>query len=112
LAVALAEPAFATGIGLRVDLASGGLPAEFALFGEDASRVVISCDPVQLSGIKQIAAKHGLLFDVLGETVPEQLEMNLDGRLVVSASVSELRDAYESALERALRTEPAAVAAD
>ena len=112
LAVALAEPAFATGIGLRVDLASGGLPAEFALFGEDASRVVISCDPVQLSGIKQIAAKHGLLFDVLGETVPEQLEINLDGRLVVSASVSELRDAYESALERALRTEPAAVAAD
>jgi phosphoribosylformylglycinamidine synthase subunit PurL len=112
LAVALVEPAFARGIGFRADLASGGLPAEFALFGEDASRVVISCDPVQLTGIKQIAAKHGLLLDVLGETAPEQVEIKLDGRVVVSASVSELRDVYESALERALRAEPEAVAAD
>jgi phosphoribosylformylglycinamidine synthase II len=112
LAVALVEPAFARGIGFRVDLASGGLPPEFALFGEDASRVVISCDPVQLTGIKQIAAKHGLLLDVLGETAPEQVEIKLDGRVVVSASVSELRDVYESALERALRAEPEAVAAD
>ncbi len=112
LAVALAEPTFANGVGLRVNVASNGLPPEFALFGEDASRVVISCDPVQLSGIKQIAAKHGLLLDVLGETVPEQVEIKLDGRVVVSASVSEVRDVYESALERALRTEPEAVAAD
>src|SRR5437588_2309810 len=60
LGVALAEPAFVNGIGLRVDVASHGLPAEFALFGEDASRVVMSCDPAQLAGIKQVAAKPGL----------------------------------------------------
>jgi phosphoribosylformylglycinamidine synthase len=112
LAVALCEPAFPKGIGLRVDVASNGLPAEFALFGEDASRVVMSCDLSQLSGIKQIAANYGLSLDVLGETIPEQAEIKLDGRVVVSASVSELRDVYESALERALRTEPEAVAAD
>jgi phosphoribosylformylglycinamidine synthase subunit PurL len=112
LAVALAEPAFPKGIGLRVDIASNGLPAEFALFGEDASRVVLACDPSQLSGIKQIAAKFGLAVDVLGETVPEQVEIKLDGRVMVSASVAELREAYESALEKALRTEPEAVAAD
>ena len=74
--------------------------------------MVISCDPVQLSGIKQVAAKYGVLLDVLGETVPDQVEIKLDGRVVVSASVSELREVYESALERALRTEPEAVAAD
>jgi phosphoribosylformylglycinamidine synthase len=112
LAVALVEPAFARGIGFRVDLASGGLPPEFALFGEDASRLVISCDPVRLTGIKLIAAKHRLLLDVLGETVPEQVEIKLDGRVVVSASVAELCDVYESALEKTLRTEPEAVAAD
>jgi phosphoribosylformylglycinamidine synthase II len=112
LAVALCEPAFAKGIGLRVDVASNELPAEFALFGEDASRVVMSCDLSQLSGIKQIAANYGLSLDVLGETVPEQVEMKLDGRVAVSVSVSELRDGYESALEKALRTEPEAVAAD
>src|ERR1700723_1999918 len=39
LAVALSEKAFAKGIGARVELASTGLPAEFVLFGEDASRM-------------------------------------------------------------------------
>jgi hypothetical protein len=36
----------------------------------------------------------------------------MDGRAVISASVQELRDAYEGALERALRTEPGVAAAD
>jgi phosphoribosylformylglycinamidine synthase II len=112
LAVALCEPMFAKGIGLRVDVASNELPEEFALFGEDASRVVMSCDPAQLAGIKEIAARYGLSLDALGETVPEQVEIKLDGRVVVSASVSELRDVYESALEKALRAEPETVAAD
>jgi phosphoribosylformylglycinamidine synthase len=112
LAVALAEQAFPRGIGLRVDVASNGLPAEFALFGEDASRVVLACDPGRLAGIKQVASEHGLSIDVLGETVPGQAEVKLDGRVVISATVDELSEAYESALERALRTEAAAVAAD
>jgi phosphoribosylformylglycinamidine (FGAM) synthase-like enzyme len=112
LAVALTEPAFPTGVGLRVEVASNGLPAEFALFGEDASRVVLSCDPNRLSGIKEIAGKYGLSADVLGQTVPGQVEIKLDGRVVVSASVAELREGYESSLEKALRTEPEQVAAD
>jgi phosphoribosylformylglycinamidine synthase len=112
LAVALAESAFSQGVGLRVDVASKGLPAEFALFGEDASRVVISCDPVQLSGIKEMAGKHGVFLDELGETVPGEVEIKLDGQMVVAASVADLRDVYESALERALRAEPEAVGAD
>ena len=86
------------------------LPAEFALFGEDASRVVLACDPARLAGIKQVAGKHGLRVDVLGETVAGQVEIKLDGRTVISASVAELSEAYESALEQALRTEPEAVA--
>jgi len=42
---------------------------------------------------------------MIGETIPEQVEIKLDGQLVVSSTVSELRDVYENALERALRTE-------
>src|SRR5580658_1561073 len=45
LAVALAEKTFAKGVGARVNVASNGLPAEFALFGEDAGRIVVSCTP-------------------------------------------------------------------
>jgi phosphoribosylformylglycinamidine synthase len=104
--VTLAESTFAKGVGLRVNLASLGLPPEFVLFGEDASRVVISCDRSKLSGIQQVAAKYRLSAEEIGETVSEQLEIMLDGRVVVSSTVSELRQAYEGALEAALQAEP------
>ena len=106
IAVTLAESAFLNGVGIRVNLASQGLPPEFVLFGEDASRVVISCDQSNLSRIKQVAVKYGLSAELIGETVSEQIEIKLDGRVVVSAAVSELREVYEGALEEALRTEP------
>ncbi len=108
----LAESGFAKGIGMNVDLTSHGLPPEFVLFGEDASRVVISCDREKLGAIKQVALKYGIAAELIGETAPERMEIKLDGRVVVSAAVSELRDAYEGALEKALRTEVETMAAD
>jgi phosphoribosylformylglycinamidine synthase II len=112
LAVALAEKAFARGVGARVNLASNSLPAEFALFGEDASRVVLSCDRGNVARIQEIAEEYGIAANVLGETIPERLEISLDGQVVVSAAVSELNRVYESALESTLRSDPELVAAD
>jgi phosphoribosylformylglycinamidine synthase subunit PurL len=112
LAVALAEKTFAKGVGARVNLASNGLPAEFVLFGEDASRILLSCDPGNFARIQQVAEKYGIAADVLGETIPERLEISLGGKVAASASVSELNNAYESALESILRTDPELVAAD
>ena len=112
LAVALAEKAFAQGVGARVNLAASGLPEEFVLFGEDASRILLSCDPGLVARIKQLADKHGVFADVIGETVPGRLEIVLDGQSMVSAAVSELSAAYEVALEAALHTDPELVAAD
>ena len=102
IAVTLAESGFANRVGVKVDLASQSLPPEFVLFGEDASRIVVSCDQSQLSRIKQVAGKYGLSAEPIGETVSEQVEIKLDGRVVVSATVSELRDLYESSLAAAL----------
>jgi phosphoribosylformylglycinamidine synthase len=127
LAVALARCSFAKGIGCSAELRSAwtgegarphmdSAPAELApesaLFGEDAGRIVISCDPANLGRIKQIAKQYGIFADELGETVSETIEIKLDGRRVISARVSELIDEYEGALERALRSEPAGVMAD
>jgi len=105
IAVTLAESAFGRSVGLKVDLASQGLPPEFVVFGEDASRVVISCDHAGLAEIKKVAVKHGVSAEQVGETVPEGVEIKLDGRVVVSATIGELRDEYENALERALGTD-------
>ena len=111
LAVALAEKAFPKGIGAKVNLASGGLFDEYALFAEDASRIIVSCDPSSLVRIKEVAGKYGIAADAIGETVPDGLEISLAGRIVISASVSELSQAYEGALEAALRTDPELIAA-
>ena len=73
---------------------------------------MISCDRGNLLGIQQIAVKYGVSADIIGETVGEQVEIRIDGQVVVSATVAELRENYESALERALKSEPEAVAAD
>jgi hypothetical protein len=40
------------------------------------------------------------------------MEIVVDGRVVISAPVPELRELYEGALEKALQTEPQFVAAD
>jgi hypothetical protein len=74
--------------------------------------VLISCDHNNVGRIQQVAVKYGIAAELVGETALERVEIKLDGRVVVSAPVSELREAYEGALERALQTQPEAVAAD
>ncbi len=112
LAVALVEAALPGGVGLNVRMPRQQTALEFLLFGEDASRIVLSCDPAQLPRIQQVAEEYGVFADVLGETGLDRVEIGVDGQSVISASVAELREAYEGALERALRTEPRVAAAD
>ena len=112
VAVALAEAALPAAVGCKVHIAEQALPPEFLLFGEDASRIVLSCDPSQLERIEEVAVEYGLLADVLGETGSDRVEITMDGQSMISASIAELREAYEGALERALRAEQQAVAAD
>ena len=111
IAVALAEKAFPKNVGARVNLASGGLFPEFVLWGEDAGRIVLSCDPANIARIQSVGASHEIVAEIIGETIPDKLEIALDGKTVVSAALSELRHSYESALESALRTDPELVTA-
>jgi len=112
LAVALAEAAFPKGIGAKVDLASGGLTAEFILFGEDASRILVSCDPGVVARVQQVAEGHGVAALPIGETIPDRLEISVDSQVMVSASVSDLSEVYETALQTALQTDPEMIAAE
>jgi phosphoribosylformylglycinamidine synthase len=112
LAVALVEAALPAGVGLSVKLPEQKLAPEFMLFAEDASRVVLSCDPGHLPRIQQVAEEFGVFADVLGETGGERVEIAIGEQNVISARVAELREAYEGSLERALRAEPGVAAAD
>ena len=73
---------------------------------------MLSCEPAKVARLQEIAEKYSIAADVIGETIPERLEISLDERTVVSAAVSDLSAAYERALESVLRTEPELVAAD
>jgi phosphoribosylformylglycinamidine synthase len=112
LAVNLAESSFREDVGIKADISSNSLPAETVLFGEEATRIVISCIQENVQRIKQITVKYGILLETIGGTVAGRVEVNLDGRNVISASVNELNEAYEGALEQALKTEAGLVAAD
>src|SRR6202051_831807 len=104
LAMSLVESALPGGVGFGVRLPGQQVATEFLLFGEDASRVVLSCDPIRLPRIQQVAEEYDVFADVLGETGSDRVEIAVNGQPVISASVAELREAYEGALERALRT--------
>jgi phosphoribosylformylglycinamidine synthase subunit PurL len=105
LAVTLAESALAKGIGFKVALPASGLPAECALFGEDSSRIVVSCDHMHLDRIKSVGAKHGLAVTHIGETVADHAEIMLDGRVVISSPVYDLLNSFEGAIERILKAD-------
>jgi len=115
LAVALARASFgktgerkaAAQIGAEVDLKSNGIFTEGVLFGEMASRVVISCDQKKAEIIKQLTLKWGVRAVQIGQTVPEKLEIRIDGKPAVSAKVSELKKGWDTALTTALHTESA-----
>jgi phosphoribosylformylglycinamidine synthase len=105
VAVTLAECGFARGFGAQVNLSSDGLVPEFVLFGEDASRILISCDPTNVGRIQEVAVKYGLSAEVIGETVQDKLEIRVAGVVAAGAEVSELRDVWAGALQKALHVE-------
>jgi phosphoribosylformylglycinamidine synthase len=105
LAVAIAEATFVSGTGAEINLSSNELFTEAVLFAEDASRIVITCDSKKAQDIQQVAIKWGVRAERIGQTVPENLIINVDGHSAVNASVSDLRQQWETALPRALHAE-------
>jgi phosphoribosylformylglycinamidine synthase len=105
LAVALAESAFPREIGADIDLSSDGVARELVLFAETASRIVISCDPKKAATIEQMAVESGVAAVRLGRTTTNKLTIRVDGQVAIDASVSELKEVWATALQRALHVE-------
>ncbi|HEX6881006.1 MAG TPA: AIR synthase-related protein, partial [Terriglobales bacterium] len=105
LAVTVAEAGFSAGVGAELKLESQGLPLECVLFGEDASRIVISCDAASASRIREIALRYGLQAQSIGVTKQDKLTVSVDGRTVIGAPVSQLKESWASALQKALHVD-------
>ena len=109
VAVTLAESCFGTGgVGAEVSLDAVDVSRDdwlnvvAALFGESASRVVVSVTPDALTEVLQRAAIARVPARVIGETGGNRLRMAVGGRPVVDLSVDEAERVWSTAIERVM----------
>jgi phosphoribosylformylglycinamidine synthase subunit PurL len=103
LAVTLAECAFDTGgIGVTVDLAASGsaLRPPAVLFGESASRAVVSVRPENVPALLQLAGELRVPAARIGRTGGSRITIGLDDRVEVDCQVSEAEQIWATALGR------------
>jgi phosphoribosylformylglycinamidine synthase len=98
LAVALAECAVRSGIGLRVELPPSDLRLEAQLFSESASRAVVTCGPDETERLLVLARRHGVPARALGRTDGNRIQIDPG----VDVSVEEAHDGWSRTLEEAL----------
>ena len=107
LAVTLAECCFDTdGIGADVSIdriavaRAEAINRAAALFGESASRVVISVAPEAASEVVQRSAAAGVPARVIGRTGGRALRIAVGGDVVVDVTVAEAERAWSDAIQR------------
>jgi phosphoribosylformylglycinamidine synthase II len=102
-AVTIAECAFdSSGIGCEVDLAGvGGRNSVSAtLFGESASRAIVSVRPEQVARVKALAAELGVPASTIGRTGGSRLSIGVSGSMAIDVSVEEAEQTWAGALGR------------
>ncbi len=107
LAVTLAESCFGTG-GTGAEISIGGVSVgrdagineAAALFGESASRIVVSVAGNSAEPVLQRAAAGGIPAEVIGRTGGRVLRIVVGGRMAVDVPISEVERAWASTLER------------
>ncbi len=106
IAVALAQAAFAKGIGATVEQDPSLLAQPlFGLFAEPASTVLLTAAPDDISEIEQLAQEANFLIARIGTTGGNRLEILVDGESFIAAPLDELRKPWASSLEAALHDE-------
>jgi phosphoribosylformylglycinamidine synthase len=95
LAVALAEMCFARELGCKVRLRSS-LRADGLLFGEDASRILVSYAPGHAAEVQKLCAEAGASFEEIGEVGGPSLVV--EG--VLDAPLVGLKEAWSRAIPR------------
>jgi len=106
IAVALAQAAFAKGIGAAIEQDSSLLAHPlFGLFAEPASTVLVTANPGIVSEIDKLAANYNFLCARIGTTGGNQLEIKVEGETFISAPLAELRSLWAAALEANLSNE-------
>ncbi|MGH9518027.1 MAG: AIR synthase related protein, partial [Terracidiphilus sp.] len=109
IAVALAQAAFANGVGAVFEQDQSLLAHPcFGLFAEPSSTIVVSAAHERLSAIDKAARDYGFFCARIGATGGSRLEISVDRQLFISASIAELHTIWAEALEANLHSEVSA----
>jgi phosphoribosylformylglycinamidine synthase len=112
LAVTLAESCFASAgtmegassFGAAVKAADAP-SSEFALFGEQGARCVVSVTPAKLAAVRDIARQYSVAASEIGQVTREpSLRIEHKGSAIIDSAVETLRDVWANSLERTLRS--------
>nr|AAP58590.1 putative phosphoribosylformylglycinamidine synthase II [uncultured Acidobacteriota bacterium] len=105
LAVTLAECCFDTGMGVDIDLgavtgAAPGLDAVTALFGESASRVVVSVTRAQESALLALASAEGVPAQPVGRVEGSRIRLAVGGRVQIDERLEDAEYEWATAIDR------------
>ncbi len=104
LAVTVAECAFDTrGIGVDIDVpaataADGAWTVIGTLFGETATRVVVSAEPGKVDALLALAARHGVPAAIVGRTGGDRLRIAVAGARAIDIAVAEAEQIWAGAI--------------
>jgi phosphoribosylformylglycinamidine synthase len=102
LGVALAETAFAGGLGISADISAApteeSLRADYLLFSESQSRFVVTLPGAKVREFEKLM--DGLPFAQIGKVTKEPVLLLKDGagRAIVSSDIFELKRAWQAPL--------------
>jgi phosphoribosylformylglycinamidine synthase len=103
LAVTVAECCFDTGLGVdvRIEAVAADAPVladVAALFGESASRAVISAAPEQVAAVMEMARAAGVPAVEVGRVGGERIRIAIGDRLVIDERASEMEGIWSEAI--------------
>ena len=99
LAIALAECCIPGRLGAHVALpANPDVRLDAQLFGESASRIILSASPENARRIQDIAAREGAPICLLGEVRGDELTIRAEERIQAALTVSEIEQIWQQAI--------------
>jgi len=100
LAAALAESCIFGNVGARIALGehAAGVRLDARLFGESASRIILSVRPENADRVKEIAAGAQVPIAALGEVGGDELVVEADGVRRIAAKVAEMQRIWSEAI--------------
>ena len=102
LAIALAESCFGTTMGATADIqgfaAAAGFSDAAALFGESASRVIVSVDAGRTAELQALAKDAGVPAEVVGRVGGDRIRIAVAGRVVLDELVADVEPLWSDAI--------------